>query len=538
MARGDGSEVAVVYSKQIPASKEVALHYAAKRGVPASQLIEIDTPAAEQVSRAVYRDQIERPIHRALVDRGLFTDVVDIVAATAERPGTVRHRCVGARIRYLVMCWGLPYRIAPDPALPDDAPKEYRQPNKSSRNEACVDNELCLLPGLGNFYLSFVVPNRWAFGATNAAQIHPTNAVLMVTRLDGPTPELAAALVDKAMQAEADGLWGRAYVDLRSITDPGYAQGDAWMTNAAKAVKLAGFETYMDFQPQTLPPAFPLSHVAVYAGWYDGSANGPFLAKHVEFMTGAIAYHLHSFSAQQLRNPTITWAGPMIAKGATATLGCTDEPYLHLTPEIGVFLDRLVNHGFTLGEAGYASLVALSWQTVIVGDPLYRPGAKSPAQWVEELTARHSTNLEWAILQKVNHAIATGADSEKERRYLLDHPLTANSSVLQEKLATMALSVGQPGEAVKSYQRALDLPGSPMQRTRLFLELAGWQTNLRRRDEAWTTYQRFLKELPEYPDLLELRRRQLALAKDLKRKDDIAFLEAEVKRLTPSPEKK
>ena len=34
---------------------------------------------------------------------------------------------------------------------------------------------------------------------------------------------------------------------------------------------------------------------------------------------------------------------------------------------------RALSRGQTLGEAAYYALPALSWQAVVIGDPLYRP---------------------------------------------------------------------------------------------------------------------------------------------------------------------
>ena len=93
------------------------------------------------------------------------------------------------------------------------------------RDEAAVDSELALLP-LIEEKLPLAGPLRNpVYTTTNAAMLHPTNGVLLVTRLDGPTPAIARGLVDKALQAEADGLWGRAYFDLRNITEPGLQAG-------------------------------------------------------------------------------------------------------------------------------------------------------------------------------------------------------------------------------------------------------------------------------------------------------------------------
>ena len=98
----------------------------------------------------------------------------------------------------------------------------------------------------------------------------------LVARLDGPTPAIARRLVDLAKQAERDGLWGRAYFDSRSITDPGYKIGDDWINGAAEMSRRLGLETVLDTNATTFPPAFPLSQVAYYLGWYDGDVSGPF----------------------------------------------------------------------------------------------------------------------------------------------------------------------------------------------------------------------------------------------------------------------
>src|SRR5262245_36089439 len=58
-SQSSGADVAIVYSKQIPGSKTVAEYYAQKRSVPKQNLIEIDVPQGDAISRATYRDQIE-----------------------------------------------------------------------------------------------------------------------------------------------------------------------------------------------------------------------------------------------------------------------------------------------------------------------------------------------------------------------------------------------------------------------------------------------------------------------------------------------
>ena len=130
--------------------------------------------------------------------------------------------------------------------------------------------------------------------------------------------------------------------------------GDEWILTGAKICTYLGFDVDTDTNPETFSASFPMDHIAIYAGWYTGDANGPFALPKVEFMPGAFAYHLYSFSANTLRSSTQNWCGPFLAKGATCTMGCVYEPYLTATPNIAYFLQAFGN-GFTFGEAAWAA---------------------------------------------------------------------------------------------------------------------------------------------------------------------------------------
>ena len=52
--------------------------------------------------------------------------------------------------------------------------------------------------------------------------------VVRVSRLDGPSPELAMGLVTKAISAEQNGLWGRAYLDLRDLKSGAWFLRGEW----------------------------------------------------------------------------------------------------------------------------------------------------------------------------------------------------------------------------------------------------------------------------------------------------------------------
>jgi tetratricopeptide (TPR) repeat protein len=278
-----------------------------------------------------------------------------------------------------------------------------------------------------------------------------------------------------------------------------------------------------------------MSQIALYCGWYDEHVSGPFTRTNVEFLPGAFAYHLHSYSAHQLRSATQTWVGPLLARGATASMGCVDEPYLGGTPNLAVFMSRFLFLGFSFGESAYACQPVLSWQTTVVGDPLYRPFGKPPQQLQEELTQRHSPLLQWYWLRVANMNLARGTKPADIERFLNQIELTKQSAVLTEKLADLAGAEGKPSSAAELYQRALTLDPSPQQRVRLRLVLAEKLIALSREAEAVDDLAGILRENPDYPDQLGLYRRLFALAQKLGRPDAMARYETRIKELTPPP---
>jgi uncharacterized protein (TIGR03790 family) len=421
-----------------------------------------------------------------------------VIAATNGQPERTVNHVVASKIRYAVLCYGVPLKIASDASLHETAAERLRP--EFQRNDASVDSELAWLPLVKmDFMLTGPFPN-WLYGATNAAMLNPTNGILLVARLDGPTEDIASNLVDKAFQAEQDGLWGRAYFDARGLprTDTNYFLGDSWILGAAEISRRLGFETVVDDRPETFPADFPMSSIAIYAGWYDGNVSGPFTLPKVEFMPGAIAYHLHSFSAATIRSATANWCGPLLAKGATATMGCVNEPYLVFTPNIAFFFQALGND-YTFGEAAWAAQPALSWQTTVIGDPLYRPFGKSPQFLHAQLLRQNSPLLEWSYLRLADLGLVRGARVAEISGLIDSLALTTNSAVLTEKLADLCEAQGKPSSAIEIYGRALKLNPSPQQRIRLRLKLGENLLAQNRTDEAIDDYKNLLEESPDYP---------------------------------------
>jgi len=329
-------------------------------------------------------------------------------------------------------------------------------------------------------------------------------------------------LVDKALQAESNGFWGRAYFDLRKPSEPGMEQGESWIEAAAEACRVLGFETVVEETASTFRRGFPMSQIAVYAGWYREHVDGPFLDEQVEFMPGALAYHLHSYSAATVRVADRHWVGPFLAKGVTVTLGCVYEPYLGGTPDIGMLVSRLYYSGFSFGEAAYASQPVISWMTTVVGDPLFKPMLRSAEDLHVELIKRRDPLRAWSQLRLVNLNLVKGLPKTQAVAYLERIPATQESSVLSEKVGDLYLELGKPSAAIEHWQAALSLDPSPQQRIRLQLRVGEMLTKAQMQADAVQVYEDFVNENPGHPDRADVCRKLVSLCNALGRTNEAA----------------
>jgi uncharacterized protein (TIGR03790 family) len=494
-----GNDVIVLYNSRVPESKMVAEHYAAMRQVPTNQIFSFALTTGEVMRRGDFIDDLQKPLADDLVKAGLWKFGEITIPATAKQPEHTEQRVAESKIRYAVLCYGMPLKIAPDATIKESSAKSLGL--EFQHNEAAVDSELAWLPLLKmKVQLTGPLPNL-LYTCTNRAMISPLNGLLLVARLDGPTPEIANRLVDKAMEAESNGFWGRAYIDARGYkTGDPYYLGDQWMLTGSTICQQQGFDTETDTNWETFPTSYPMSQIAIYCGWYAGDVCGPFTLPKVEFMPGAFAYHLHSLSAETLRSTTHNWCGPLLAKGATCTMGCVYEPYLQFTPNVAFFLQSFFN-GYTFGEAAWTSQPALSWQTTIVGDPLYQPFKKAPPELHAQLARDHNPLIEWSFNRLVNLDLAHGLRAPKLADFVENLPATAQSAVLTEKLANLYDAWGKPDSAIAAWQRALTLKPTPQQRIRIRRTLAKKLVAAGRDADAAENWRQLIAEAPDYPGL-------------------------------------
>jgi uncharacterized protein (TIGR03790 family) len=467
----------VVYNTNDPDSQGLAEYYAVRRKIPAERILAISSPVTEEITRAQFDDTIRSPIVSYLCQKDWMTRqpqrvrvngrYLDLLVAT--------HNDIWA----IVLMRGVPLKIAPDPSDEDGLENEP----ELQTNAAAVDNELALLPvfGLpkGGYVPNFFFDNQ--VGGIKRVGPELARTMILVTRLDGPQPSDVRRMIDDSLYAEKNRLAGLAVVDTRGLTDvkDGYTSGDIWLRTARDSLVHDGWDVKFDDKPDVLPATDPCNRVALYLGWYHDGAIGPWITPPNRFVPGAIAYHLHSYSAATLHSETVGWAGPLIAHGADATMGMVYEPYLPLTPHEDIFTRRLLE-GDYFAEAAYASERGLSWMLTVVGDPLYRPFRLPLDSAMAHTSVPHTEHDDWLLLQKVQSGMVTGRIKTQtgSLKRALDVP--GAGAVAEEGLGDLLEKLNEPAApsaTEQAYKKALTEETVPVDRIRVGLKLAQFYSN-------------------------------------------------------------
>jgi uncharacterized protein (TIGR03790 family) len=456
--------VAVLYNTAVPESRELAEFYRQNREIPVENLIGLSLPITADISRASYEKELRDPLRREFDRRGwwkLGRDANGIVLP------------VENRIRVLVCLHGVPLRIQgqPRPPGPDGQPAPPLEPGQ--QDEASVDSELAL----------FAVRDAPPVGALQNPYFRNPNALrdgrfphfILTARIDASSPVICRRMLEDALETEKTGLWGMAYIDVANK----FPQGDQWLEEAAKTIRRTGIPTVIDRFDPTLPPNYPMSDAALYLGWYDWHANGPLLNPRFRFRPGAVAVHIHSFSAQQLTNPTKNWCAPLLEKGAAATLGNVFEPYLHLTHHLDTFTSSLIE-GLSLVEAAWLSMPVASWQGIVLGDPLYRP--------FRHLDGGGEVTEEDRPYRAVRAAVLRWPDDPIEReRQLTRAAERMKSPILTESIGLELSHRGIHTDAIARFRQARQWHDRTENRIRQDLHITAIHRSAGRKEEAIAT---------------------------------------------------
>ncbi len=353
MAQGPDN-VLLVVNRESKDSKNIGDYYRRRRAVAGDHICTIQTLDQDEITRVFFEDEIRKPILDCLSKRGLQD-----------------------RVLYIVLTKGIPVKIKNTPHQND---------------QASVDSELTLLyddlmgkphPLQGSIPNPYFVPHaRGQFVRFS----HREFPIYLVTRLDGYDVGDVRALIDRGLTPSRE---GRFVLDLDSDDN---RPGNAWLREAAARLKEAGIpEARIRLETS---PAFLRGEKDVlgYASWgsNDHSDHSRFLGN--TWVNSALMVEFVSSDARTFERPPKNWTigrwsdppgtffkdspqsliADYIHEGVTGASGNVYEPYLWACARPQIVFPAYVR-GHNLAESFYAALPALSWQTVVIGDPLVKP---------------------------------------------------------------------------------------------------------------------------------------------------------------------
>ena len=231
---------------------------------------------------------------------------------------------------------------------------------------------------------------------------HREHDIFLVSRLDAFTVDEAIALIDRAQSPSRE---GRTVLDERAaLCGRGDGTGDRWLRDAATRLREANLGDRVVLE-QTMRPAQDLDGVLGYYSW---GSNDPALGMRrysLRFVPGALAATFVSTDGRTFQEPPAEWTpsnvwddsrvffagspqsliGDLIREGVTGVAGQVAEPYLQSTVRPDILFPAYIAE-FNLIESFYLALPHLSWQAIVVGDPLCALSTRKP------LTTAHMTD--------------------------------------------------------------------------------------------------------------------------------------------------
>ena len=338
-AAGPG-EVLLIVNDASAISRTIGEYYAHKRSIPARNICHINASTSETTDRASYRREVADPIAAYLRNNGLVE-----------------------RVLYIVTTLGIPLRV--------------KGTSGPQGENASVDSELTLLyDELHGRLHSWSGPMSNPYFRVDKPFSHPEFSMYLVTRLAGYDFADVRAIIDKSLMAKRTGVF---VIDLSL----GVEAGEEWLLAAAN--RLPKERVVLDRTKQVITKQ---KDVIGYAGWGSNDPNRTQRFLGFAWLPGAIATEYVSTNARTFQRPPEQWTvgswkdrsklffsspqtltADYIHEGATGASGHIDEPFLSQTPRPDYLLPAYWK-GRNLAESYYTSIPGLSWQNVVVGDPL------------------------------------------------------------------------------------------------------------------------------------------------------------------------
>ena len=251
---------------------------------------------------------------------------------------------------------------------------QYKKKNFKLKKDrtASFDSELSLVRF--DYNIDFWTPNPYFIKFKKYNLGRKKKDILMVSRLDGSSPEIVKRMIIDSIFAEKNGLKGKGCFDARwkypqKKEVKGYALYDRSIHHCFIIAEdfFKGRSVLND--SRELFKKGECKETAFYCGWY---SHGRYIDSFT-WERGSIGYHIASSECVTLKKESRVWCKNILDKGGAVTIGPVEEPYLESFPYPEYFFELLFKGNLSLVESYYLSLPYLSWKMVLIGDPLYRP---------------------------------------------------------------------------------------------------------------------------------------------------------------------
>jgi Tfp pilus assembly protein PilF len=357
--------------------------------------------------------------------------------------------------------------------------------------------------------------------------------IFLVSRLDGYTVNDALALIERGSSARGD---GKIVLDQRGALVN--RTGESWIDFAAQRLTAQGHGDLLVHET-TPKPARGVADVLGYFSWGSTDPQNRVRGSGMRFVPGAIAASFVGSDARTFDEPPATWVptgdlanratwhqgsaesliGDLIREGVTGVAGYVSQPFLSGTVRPQILFPAYVA-GFNLIEAFYLATPHLSWQTIVVGDPLataFPRKALTPSDIAGDLDP--NTGLPGFFSTRRLETATSLSPGIPERAVAL--LLRAEGLSLRRDSAAARSAVEESVALAPRF-----VPG--------LLLLANLDEAAGRRDQAISTYRRILDVEPDH--VIALNNLAYGLAVHLKMpKDALPYAERAVARANGNP---
>ena len=129
------------------------------------------------------------------------------------------------------------------------------------------------------------------------------------------------------------------------------------------------------------------------------------------------------------------------------------------------FLMQALGQGWNLGDAACYATPALSWQTIVIGDPLYRPFAVPLDAQLAHVGALPQALAPYVLLRKARLLESEKKNSEAVAVYraILDNPALGQvrRAIVLRNAAEIARAAGEPSQAAAWQAELAESPSPP-----------------------------------------------------------------------------